>query len=68
MRTGRYAEPFAMVTAVLAYDQPDGPALSYRFTKLDRYSLCRQGSPGGNLRPRIITRSFWSAPGLFLVN
>jgi hypothetical protein len=36
LRTGRYAEPFAMVTAVLAYGQPGGPALTYRFTKLDR--------------------------------
>ncbi|WP_425073408.1 carboxymuconolactone decarboxylase family protein [Sagittula sp. S175] len=32
--TARYAEPFAMVTAVLAYGQPGGPALTYRFTKL----------------------------------
>ncbi len=34
LRTGRYVEPFAMVTAVLAYGQPGGPALTYRFTKL----------------------------------
>ncbi|WP_306132784.1 NADPH-dependent F420 reductase [Roseivivax marinus] len=34
LSTGRYAEPFAMVTAVLAYGQPGGPALTYRFDKL----------------------------------
>ncbi|SLN09736.1 NADP oxidoreductase coenzyme F420-dependent [Roseivivax jejudonensis] len=34
LATGRYAEPFAMVTAVLAYGQPGGPALTYRFDKL----------------------------------
>ena len=34
LRTGRYAEPFAMVTAVLAYGQPGGPTLTYRFDKL----------------------------------
>ncbi|RVV99032.1 transmembrane reductase oxidoreductase [Mesobaculum littorinae] len=34
LSTGRYAEPFAMVTAVLAYGQPGGPALTYRFNKL----------------------------------
>lgn len=34
LRTARYAEPFAMVTAVLAYGQPGGPALTYRFDKL----------------------------------
>lgn len=32
--TGRYTEPFAMLTAVLAYGQPGGPRLTYRFTKL----------------------------------
>ncbi|WP_316013613.1 NADPH-dependent F420 reductase [Roseobacter sp. HKCCA0434] len=34
LSTGRYAEPFAMITAVLAYGQPGGPALTYRFDKL----------------------------------
>ncbi|CUH81275.1 NADPH-dependent F420 reductase [Tropicibacter naphthalenivorans] len=34
LTTGRYAEPFAMFTAVLAYGQPGGPALTYRFSKL----------------------------------
>ncbi|NVO27243.1 NAD(P)-binding domain-containing protein [Donghicola sp. C2-DW-16] len=34
LTTGRYVEPFAMVTAVLAYGQPGGPALTYRFEKL----------------------------------
>ena len=34
LRTGRFAEPFAMVTAELAYAQPGGPALTYRFEKL----------------------------------
>jgi len=34
LTTGRFAEPFAMVTAVLAYGQPGGPALTYRFDKL----------------------------------
>ncbi|MBK1696127.1 NAD(P)-binding domain-containing protein [Rhodovibrio salinarum] len=34
LRTGRFAEPFALVTAELAYDQPGGPALTYRFDKL----------------------------------
>uniref|UniRef100_UPI003BAB6AE5 NADPH-dependent F420 reductase n=1 Tax=Stappia sp. TaxID=1870903 RepID=UPI003BAB6AE5 len=34
LRTARFIEPFAMVTAELAYDQPGGPALTYRFEKL----------------------------------
>ncbi|MBF9034340.1 NAD(P)-binding domain-containing protein [Rhodobacterales bacterium HKCCE2091] len=34
LTTGRYVEPFAMLTAVLAYGQPGGPALTYRFEKL----------------------------------
>ena len=34
LSTGRFAEPFAMVTAELAYSQPGGPALTYRFEKL----------------------------------
>lgn len=34
LRTARFAEPFAMVTAELAYAQKGGPALIYRFTKL----------------------------------
>ncbi|MFC2967773.1 NADPH-dependent F420 reductase [Acidimangrovimonas pyrenivorans] len=34
LRTARFIEPFAMVTAELAYGQPGGPALTYRFEKL----------------------------------
>lgn len=34
LRTARFAEPFAMVTAELAYAQPGGQALTYRFEKL----------------------------------
>lgn len=34
LRTARFAEPFAMVTAELAYAQPGGPKLTYRFAKL----------------------------------
>ncbi|WP_135502248.1 NADPH-dependent F420 reductase [Roseovarius aestuariivivens] len=34
LRTARFAEPFAMVTAELAYSHSGGPALTYRFTKL----------------------------------
>lgn len=34
LRTARFVEPFAMVTAELAYGQPGGPALTYRFEKL----------------------------------
>ncbi|WP_319519077.1 NAD(P)-binding domain-containing protein [uncultured Martelella sp.] len=34
LRTGRFVEPFAMVTAELAYGQPGGAALVYRFEKL----------------------------------
>lgn len=34
LRTARFIEPFAMVTAELAYAQPGGPKLTYRFTKL----------------------------------
>lgn len=34
LRTARFVEPFAMVTAELAYSQPGGPALTYRFDKL----------------------------------
>lgn len=34
LTTGRFAEPFAMVTAELAYNQPGGPALTYHFEKL----------------------------------
>ncbi|WP_226623558.1 NADPH-dependent F420 reductase [Alloyangia pacifica] len=34
LRNGRYIEPFAMATVELAYVQPGGPALTYRFTKL----------------------------------
>lgn len=34
LRTARFIEPFAMVTAELAYAQPGGPKLTYRFAKL----------------------------------
>ncbi|MCR4524209.1 NADPH-dependent F420 reductase [Bosea sp. 47.2.35] len=34
LRTGRFAEPFAMVTAELAYAQAGGPKLIYRFDRL----------------------------------
>lgn len=34
LRTGRFVEPFAMVTAELAYNQPGGAALTYRFERL----------------------------------
>lgn len=34
LRTGRFAEPFAMVTAELAYAQPGSPKLVYRFDRL----------------------------------
>jgi predicted dinucleotide-binding enzyme len=34
LRAARFVEPFAMVTAELAYGQPGGPALTYRFEKL----------------------------------
>ncbi|MBB4121341.1 NADPH-dependent F420 reductase [Martelella radicis] len=34
LKTGRFVEPFAMVTAELAYGQPGGAALTYRFEKL----------------------------------
>lgn len=34
LRTARFIEPFAMVTAELAYSQPGGAKLTYRFTKL----------------------------------
>ena len=34
LATGRFAEPFAMVTAELAYGQPGGTALTYRFNRL----------------------------------
>ncbi|KVK53984.1 transmembrane reductase oxidoreductase [Agrobacterium deltaense] len=35
LRTARFVEPFAMVTAELAYRQPGGPRLTYRFSKFD---------------------------------
>lgn len=35
LRTARFVEPFAMITAELAYGQPGGPALIYRFEKLN---------------------------------
>lgn len=34
LRSARFVEPFAMVSAELAYAQPGGPALTYRFEKL----------------------------------
>lgn len=34
LSSGRFVEPFAMVTAELAYGQPGGAALTYRFEKL----------------------------------
>ncbi|MFD2175889.1 NADPH-dependent F420 reductase [Rhodobacter lacus] len=34
LRSARFVEPFAMITAELAYEQPGGPALTYRFEKL----------------------------------
>lgn len=34
LRTARFCEPFAMITAELAYAQPGGPKLVYRFDKL----------------------------------
>ncbi|MBW6417435.1 NADPH-dependent F420 reductase [Celeribacter sp. PS-C1] len=34
MRNARFIEPFAMATVELAYVQPGGPALTYRFDKL----------------------------------
>jgi len=34
LRNARFVEPFAMATAELAYVQPGGPALTYRFEKL----------------------------------
>lgn len=34
LHTARFVEPFAMVTAELAYGQPGGPALTYRFDKI----------------------------------
>lgn len=34
LHTARFVEPFAMVTAELAYGQPGGPKLVYRFDRL----------------------------------
>lgn len=34
LRSARFVEPFAMVTAELAYAQPGGPKLVYRFERL----------------------------------
>lgn len=34
LRNARFVEPFAMATVELAYVQPGGPALTYRFDKL----------------------------------
>lgn len=34
LRNGRFIEPFAMATVELAYVQPGGPVLTYRFEKL----------------------------------
>lgn len=35
LRTARFAEPFAMVTAEFAHNQPGGPKLVYRFDRPD---------------------------------
>lgn len=35
LHSARFVEPFAMVTAELAYAQPGGPKLTYRFERLD---------------------------------
>jgi len=35
LRNARFVEPFAMATVELAYVQPGGAALTYRFEKLD---------------------------------
>lgn len=35
LHSARFIEPFAMVTAVLAYDQPGGAELTYRFRRWD---------------------------------
>ena len=37
LRTARFVEPFAMVTAELAYHQAGGPALIYRFERLSSH-------------------------------
>ena len=34
LKNGRFVEPFAMVTAVLAYEHPGGEAFTYHFEKL----------------------------------
>lgn len=34
LRSARFVEPFAMVTAELAYEQPGGAELMYRFERL----------------------------------
>jgi predicted dinucleotide-binding enzyme len=34
LRIGRYAEPFAMLVAQLAYEQEGGPEVAYRFERL----------------------------------
>ena len=36
LHTARFVEPFAMVTAELAYGQPGGAELTYQFSRLDR--------------------------------
>ena len=36
LRMARYAEPFTMIVAELAYERGRGPALAYRFEWLDR--------------------------------
>ncbi|MEI4488886.1 NAD(P)-binding domain-containing protein [Frigidibacter sp. MR17.14] len=33
LRAARFIEPFAMVTAILAYERPGGPELTYRFER-----------------------------------
>lgn len=47
LRTARFVEPFAMVTAELAYAQPGGPKLTYRFSKFaSTMDVCQ--SEGGD--------------------
>jgi hypothetical protein len=43
LRTARFLEPFAMVTAELAYAQPGGPKLTYRFSKFADLADPRSG-------------------------
>lgn len=38
LRTARYAEPFALLVAHLAYEKEGGPAVAYRFERLEERS------------------------------